>query len=334
MRCKLSALHSTRIVEVKIRKTNFLLNKDLNPCAHIVCVHTWTYILVNVPEMCSTYRCWRKTQVTEGCCKLDPHLDNTWLPWDAQGNNPGLYSMTVLSASTVTFEFQLISHTVFLCPLLWVTQTYREFVHLLVLDQGLNCAHGINNLVCLPTVFFVGFFGQDSGGLWRAHLSQGWFWQCWTRGAVLIVETMNPWPKLVFQEDSFRVCSQMEQMFTSSFHVNFWHFALVILTTKSGNGEVYGKEKLNLLNFFHILLSSFEAVGLPKLLPFSCLFSSVSTLPSVESSLLESFPPLLSWLTRVMMTSWNIFFSIWDKWDSMYWQGQVRREKWSLSLMY
>lgn len=228
------------------------------------------------------------------------------------------------SSSVTLFSFALCSES----------HRHREFVHLLVLDQGLNCAHGINNLVCLPTVFFVGFFGQDSGGLWRAHLSQGWFWQCWTRGAVLTVETMNPWPKLVFQEDSFRVCSQMEQMFTSSFHVNFWHFALVILTTKSGNGEVYGKEKLNLLNFFHILLSSFEAVGLPKLLPFSCLFSSVSTLPSVESSLLESFPPLLSWLTRVMMTSWNIFFSIWDKWDSMYWQGQVRREKWSLSLMY
>lgn len=56
--------------------------------------------------------------MTEGSCKLATHLDNTWLPWDAQGNNPELHSMTVLSGSTVTFKFQLISHTVFLCPLL------------------------------------------------------------------------------------------------------------------------------------------------------------------------------------------------------------------------
>lgn len=127
---------------------------NLHPCAHTVCVHTWAYIILNVPEMCSTYRCWRRTQVAEGCCKLDTRLDNTTrLPCDAQGNNPELHSRNVLSGSTVTFEFQLISHTVFLCPLLWVTQTYREFVHILVLDQGLNCARGTNNLVCLPTVF-------------------------------------------------------------------------------------------------------------------------------------------------------------------------------------
>lgn len=52
--------------------------------------------------------------MTEGCCKLSMHLDNNIrLPCDAQGNNPELHSRNVLSGSTVTFEFQLISHTVF-----------------------------------------------------------------------------------------------------------------------------------------------------------------------------------------------------------------------------
>lgn len=36
-------------------------------------------------------------------------------------------------------------------------------MHLLVLDQELNCAHGTNNLVCLPAVFlFCWVLGQDS----------------------------------------------------------------------------------------------------------------------------------------------------------------------------
>lgn len=54
--------------------------------------------------------------MTEGCSKLGTHLDSTWLPWDAQDNNPELHSTTVLSGSTVTFEFQLIKSLCFSVP--------------------------------------------------------------------------------------------------------------------------------------------------------------------------------------------------------------------------
>lgn len=82
--------------EVKNSETSSFLNMSLHPCVCSLCACLSIYHLLNVPKMCTTCRCWRKTRVTEVNCKLDTHLDNMWLLWDGQGNNTGLPGKTVL----------------------------------------------------------------------------------------------------------------------------------------------------------------------------------------------------------------------------------------------
>lgn len=63
----------------------------------------------------------------------------------------------------------------------------------------------------------------------------------------------------------------MEQTFTSSFHVNSWHFGLVVLTRKSGNEEVDGGREIEsskfLPHFAELLCSSVALIPSSILLP-------------------------------------------------------------------
>lgn len=85
--------------------------------------------------------------------------------------------------------------------------------------------------------------------------------------------------------------SQREPTFTSSFHVNFWHFGLVVLPTKSRNGEVDGAREIEssklLPHVAELLWNSAAPIPPSILLPvFICLNSPFSWIisPGVISS--------------------------------------------------
>jgi len=87
----------------------------------------------------------------------------------------------------------------------------------------------------------------------------------------------------------------MEQSLASSLHVNSWRLGLVILTTKSGNGEVEGGGEIASSEFLPCCAKLLQSSGAPTAAStLQPVFSSVSALPVVESSLVESLPPLLS----------------------------------------